>query len=367
MKCFISYRREDSRSTTERIYDLFVSVWKVPSLKIDSISEGTYFRHQLRASLLRCDVLLAMVGDRWLNITNPQGQRRIDDEEDLVRIEIETALAKEIKIIPVLVHDARMPVASELPESMQRLAFIQGLKIRYDPDFHHDTANLVRLLVEIIIDGLINEAEVAPSPFSFSNLKTTKLFDSFSKTIEEDSLNAEALMKRGQMAYVSARQFGGEGYKQALNDFRKVVGMDSRFADPHFGLGTVYYDIATFDLVKRHRYTIHEKGKMRVNKTTGIPEMKPPLMAFFPDDQTKSILTIALNEFESGNKLRQYYSQDKNAITYAFAPADLDKRIHSIRGILGYEPLKPYDETFMGVFTMFHTRMGEEGLFEIVE
>ena len=108
-----------------------------------------------------------MVGDRWLNITNPQGQRRIDDEEDLVRIEIETALAKEIKIIPVLVHDARMPVASELPESMQRLAFIQGLKIRYDHDFHHDTANLVRLLVEIIIDGLINEAEVAPSPFFF--------------------------------------------------------------------------------------------------------------------------------------------------------------------------------------------------------
>lgn len=79
--------------------------------------------------------LLAVIGPHWVDIVTPDGQRRLDDPGDLVRLEIETALTQGIPMIPLLVQNAAMPTATRLPPSLQPLATRNGLAVRYDPDF----------------------------------------------------------------------------------------------------------------------------------------------------------------------------------------------------------------------------------------
>lgn len=51
--------------------------------------------------MAKCQVALVIIGEQWLNTTDGTGNRRLDSEQDFVRIEIETALAREIPIIPL--------------------------------------------------------------------------------------------------------------------------------------------------------------------------------------------------------------------------------------------------------------------------
>ncbi len=56
-----------------------------------------------------CDVLLALIGDQWLTLTDSHGRRRLDDPDDFVRLEIEAALERNVRIIPILVDGASPP------------------------------------------------------------------------------------------------------------------------------------------------------------------------------------------------------------------------------------------------------------------
>jgi hypothetical protein len=70
-----------------------------------------------------------MIGDQWLQLTDDQERRRIEDLSDYVRIEIESALKRDIPVVPVLVEEAKMPGANELPESIRDLAFRNAAEI----------------------------------------------------------------------------------------------------------------------------------------------------------------------------------------------------------------------------------------------
>ena len=86
---------------------------------MDSIPYAVDFRKHLTEAVSRCEVLLAVIGDRWLDAAfsegPQQGKRRLDEPGDYVRIEIEAALARGIPVIPVLVDQATMPSESKLP------------------------------------------------------------------------------------------------------------------------------------------------------------------------------------------------------------------------------------------------------------
>ena len=104
---------------------------------------GIDFRAQLRASLDACQVFLCVMGDQW---TGPTGleKRRIDDPDDMVRIEIEIALGRDIIIIPILARDFQMPKADFFPDSIQKLAYRHFLRLRsVDPDFQDDLSRIV--------------------------------------------------------------------------------------------------------------------------------------------------------------------------------------------------------------------------------
>jgi len=92
-----------------------------------------------------CDVLLTLIGNEWLTITDEHGRRRLDDPDDFVRLEIEAALVRKVRVIPILVDGARMPRADELPDSLSKLVRRQALELS-PSRFDFDTSRLLRVL-----------------------------------------------------------------------------------------------------------------------------------------------------------------------------------------------------------------------------
>lgn len=143
-RVFISYRRDDSADVTGRIYDRLVArmgrdrVFK----DVDSIPLGVDFRASLHEAVGACDVLVAVIGPRWLAST-AEGTRRLDDARDFVRIEIEAALQRTIPVVPVLVSGAHMPGERDLPSSLAPLSYRNAVMVRPDPDFHRDMDRLI--------------------------------------------------------------------------------------------------------------------------------------------------------------------------------------------------------------------------------
>lgn len=74
-------------------------------------------------------MLLVVIGPNWLSSADPDGRRRLDDPEDNHRREIEAALRRRIRVIPVLVSQAAMPAMHELPESLTTLARRQSFEL----------------------------------------------------------------------------------------------------------------------------------------------------------------------------------------------------------------------------------------------
>jgi hypothetical protein len=164
---FISYRREDSRHQADRLYDhLAKQFGKGRVFKdVDSIPLGLDFREILTERVAGCDVFLAVIGDEWLSIAGQSGTRRLDDPGDYVRIEVEGALSRKIPVIPVLVGNASVPNAEELPESLRELSFRQQLLVRPDPDFHNDMNRLICGIRNVVSATRLGSAssDVAPT------------------------------------------------------------------------------------------------------------------------------------------------------------------------------------------------------------
>ena len=137
-RIFISYRRDDTAYPAGWLFDrLRDRVGGRVFKDVDSIELGDDFVDRITAAVASCDVLLVLIGDRWLTIDDAGGRRRIDDPDDFVRLEIQAALKREIRVIPVLVGGAKMPRPDELPAALAGLARRQALELnpgRFDFD-----------------------------------------------------------------------------------------------------------------------------------------------------------------------------------------------------------------------------------------
>jgi hypothetical protein len=111
---------------------------------VDVIPPGANYPTLLNQAIAHCDVLLAIIGSHWINALEPDGQRRLENPDDFVRIEIESALKRDaVLVIPVLVDDATMPTASDLPDTLRPLYYRNAAVVRHDPDFNRDIARLI--------------------------------------------------------------------------------------------------------------------------------------------------------------------------------------------------------------------------------
>jgi hypothetical protein len=150
---FISYRREDSAGFAGRIYDRLVSRLEADRVffDVDNIEPGLDFVKVLADRVGHCDALVAIIGAEWLTSANDEHERRLDDPHDFVRVELETALQRDIRVIPVLVNGARMPRAADLPDSLKPLVRRQAIEISH-MRFESDSERLTRVLQRALHD-----------------------------------------------------------------------------------------------------------------------------------------------------------------------------------------------------------------------
>jgi TIR domain-containing protein len=130
---FISYRRDDTEGEAGRLFDDLTRSFGENSVFMDvsGINPGADFRKAIDDNVAACGVLLAMIGPQWSSIRSGAGERRLDDPNDFVRLEIASALARKVAVIPVLVHDAKMPRPEDLPDNLKDLAFRNSVEITH--------------------------------------------------------------------------------------------------------------------------------------------------------------------------------------------------------------------------------------------
>src|SRR5829696_2255332 len=161
-RIFISYRREDTAYPAGWLYDRLADRFGGQVFKdVDSIELGDDFVQVITRAVGSCDVLLALIGDEWLTITDEDGRRRLDDPEDFVRVEIEAALTRNVRVIPILVDGARMPRAADLPPSLAKLVRRQALELS-PARFDFDTGRLIRVLDTTLVELRTEEEHAAP-------------------------------------------------------------------------------------------------------------------------------------------------------------------------------------------------------------
>jgi len=131
---FLSYRREDAgpyaRSLhlqlTQRIPDAPIF------MDLDSIEPGLDFAEVIEDAVNSCAVLVALIGRQWTTLTDEEGERRLDNPDDYVRFEVKTALEQDVRVIPVLIDDAKPLRQQDLPAELHKLARLNAHKLSYD-------------------------------------------------------------------------------------------------------------------------------------------------------------------------------------------------------------------------------------------
>jgi hypothetical protein len=131
---FVSYRRDDSKHAAARLVDRLLLLFSPDQIfiDVDRIAPGVDFKNILSEKLSSCSVLLAVIGPHWLDSADVRGASRLNDPNDLVRIEIETALERNISVVPVLIDDAQIPPPERLPETLRDLSYRQAIKINHE-------------------------------------------------------------------------------------------------------------------------------------------------------------------------------------------------------------------------------------------
>ena len=171
---FISYRRDDAAGHAGRLFDRLSEHYGRSRVFMDvaGIEAGVDFVEAIDRAVASCQVLLVMVGRQWLAATDQHGRRRLDDAGDFHRLEVVSALSRNIRVIPILVEGSRMPTAEELPEPLARLARRQAVELRdsrWDADVQDLIAALDRALaptpaVETPAGRAVPPAGFAPTP-----------------------------------------------------------------------------------------------------------------------------------------------------------------------------------------------------------
>ena len=150
-RIFISYRREETAYPAGWLYDRLVDHYGEGQVfkDVDSIEPGEDFVRVLNEAVGACDVLLALIGTEWLTVANEDGTRRLDDPSDFVRLELEAALARDVRVVPVLVGGVEMPSAEELPPSLAALSRRHAIELS-PAEFEFQTNRLLRVLDETL-------------------------------------------------------------------------------------------------------------------------------------------------------------------------------------------------------------------------
>ncbi|MGC1298917.1 MAG: toll/interleukin-1 receptor domain-containing protein [Alloacidobacterium sp.] len=194
---FVNYRRNDSEGEAGRLFDDLTAHFSHDCVFMDvaAIEPGRDFRKAIDQSVESCSVLLALIGRDWLDSKDALGQRRLDNANDFVRIELASALRRDIPVIPVLVRGAKMPLADQLPDDLKELHYRNAVELT-----HARWKSDVRLLIQALrpyldapaprepvaaMDSSVTSRHSSLPPASPVAASTTTVMEKFeTKTIE---------------------------------------------------------------------------------------------------------------------------------------------------------------------------------------
>jgi hypothetical protein len=148
---FISYRREDAGPYARLLKEHLSSRFPVVPvfMDLDSIEAGVDFAEAIMSALDSCVVLIALIGPKWLIVTDEENCRRLENPDDYVRFEIRTALERCVRVIPVLVDGAGVPRRHQLPADLHKLARLNALAMSYDR-FEYDETRLTTVIQRVL-------------------------------------------------------------------------------------------------------------------------------------------------------------------------------------------------------------------------
>lgn len=132
MKVFLSYRRADSQTTAGRMAQFLDAIPAVEEvfLDVDGISPGENFENRIRNTLAQVSHVFVLIGPQWAGPAGTGGKTRLFEDDDMVRREVRLALASQARLVPLLLDDARMPRAAELPPDLKALSSINAFSLR---------------------------------------------------------------------------------------------------------------------------------------------------------------------------------------------------------------------------------------------
>jgi hypothetical protein len=148
---FISYRRDDSPGHAGRVFDRVRARFGADGVFMDvaAIDAGADFVDAIEGAVGACDVLLAIIGPQWVGAADSAGRKRLDDPNDFIRLEVAGALKRSVRVVPVLVDDARLPAAADLPDDLQPLLRRNAIELR-DARWDADITQLIASLERIV-------------------------------------------------------------------------------------------------------------------------------------------------------------------------------------------------------------------------
>jgi len=193
---FISYRRDDTADAAGRIYDRLASAFGRESVfkDVDTLQPGESFGSRIATVLNQCRVVLVLIGPGWVEARSADGSRRLDDDLDWVRLEIDAALrAPSVQVVPVLVNGAAMPARASMPSALHELANLNAAHVRRDPDFHKDMDRLIGALREGALTGLVVVEAASPAAMVWATLQLSEDVDDLMRFAERFPGTVEGL------------------------------------------------------------------------------------------------------------------------------------------------------------------------------
>jgi len=146
-RIFINYRRDDSAGYAGRLADS-LGAWFGPERifrDVSGIDYGADFEQAIDSKLEESGAVVVVIGDRWTSAADAAGKRRLDDPFDYVTREISVSLKNGIAVVPVLIGNATMPRADELPGELVDLAKRNAITVS-DERWNFDVERLAKVL-----------------------------------------------------------------------------------------------------------------------------------------------------------------------------------------------------------------------------
>ncbi|GGW37100.1 hypothetical protein GCM10007383_22450 [Arenibacter certesii] len=127
---------------------------------IEDIEKGTDFVESIKRATSICDLLIVVIGPDWTSMTDVHGNIRLQDPNDFVRLEVSTALKRDIRVMPILVGGAKVPSEEQLPDDLKALVRRQSHELT-DQRWNYDTDELIRSIEAMGIKGMSPEEQEA--------------------------------------------------------------------------------------------------------------------------------------------------------------------------------------------------------------